>query len=161
MLTHYVDFDGTLADDSAGWQGHDVHGAPVPAMAAKVRAWLAQGDRVVIFTARATDWALLPPETVGPCPFAPYNPQDVVPGIQDWTERHFGVRLPVTALKGPWDRCYDDKVHRIVKNTGLTVEETILEYLNDRIQDERFRDVAWMLQNVAAFVKSLAPKDLT
>lgn len=48
-----VDLDGTLAVYD-GWKGLDHIGAPVPAMVARVKQWLADGWEVRIFTARVT-----------------------------------------------------------------------------------------------------------
>lgn len=49
-----VDLDGTLARYD-GWQGIEHIGEPVPAMAARVRRWIAQGRTVKIFTARVCE----------------------------------------------------------------------------------------------------------
>jgi hypothetical protein len=46
-----VDLDGTLAMYN-GWVDETHIGEPVPAMALRVRAWLAKGHTVKIFTAR-------------------------------------------------------------------------------------------------------------
>lgn len=123
----YVDFDGTLAHFD-GWKGIEHLGKPVPAMLEKVRAWLAAGDEVVIFTARIVPWK-------DPVQAAkdPVDTARSIELIQNWTQFHFGVRLPVTAVKGGWTTCHDDSIHRVVRNTGLTVEEHVLALINEEI----------------------------
>jgi hypothetical protein len=97
-----VDFDGTLAIDDAPSGDYDPArlGDPVPAMAARVREWLALGIEVRVFTARAA---------------VPADAELVAA----WTEKHFGVRLLVTNIK---DRhmwmLWDDRAVACEKNTG-------------------------------------------
>lgn len=55
-----VDLDGTLAEYGKG-RGVATIGAPIPAMLARVRRWLAEGQEVRIFTARASTPELIPP----------------------------------------------------------------------------------------------------
>lgn len=77
-----VDFDGTLADDSGGWQGIEHTGQPITGMVNAVKRWIEDGRKVVVFTARAQD------------PMA-------IPYVEDWCEKHLGKRLPVTCQKSP------------------------------------------------------------
>ena len=49
-----VDLDGTLAE-YAGWVSEEHIGHPVPMMLERVKAWLAEGKDVRIFTARVDD----------------------------------------------------------------------------------------------------------
>jgi len=94
-----VDLDGTAAF-YGGWKGADHIGDPVPAMAFRIRKWLADGREVKIFTARATV-----PEQI--------------PVVEDWCERHFGVRLPVTATKDfAMVELWDDRAVRVKPNIG-------------------------------------------
>ncbi len=94
-----VDLDGTLAV-YGGWKGPGHIGEPVEKMAARVRAWLASGREVRIFTARASS-------------------PDQIPPVQDWTERHFGVRLPVTNVKDfAMVELWDDRAVSVIANTG-------------------------------------------
>lgn len=110
-----VDLDGTLAHYS-GWNG-GVIGEPVPAMLERVAGWIAQGLDVRIFTARVaasglTKWN----GEIDSDEFA--NDQRRL--IQDWTERHLGVRLPVTATKDfRMLEVWDDRAVRVEKNTGM------------------------------------------
>lgn len=94
-----VDLDGTLAE-YGGWRGGDHIGNPVPAMAFRVRNWIANGKTVKIFTARATV-----PEQVRV--------------VEDWCELHFGVRLEVTATKDfAMTELWDDRAIRVRPNKG-------------------------------------------
>ena len=94
-----VDLDGTLAHDG-GWQGPKHIGKPIAEMVLMVRAWLAQGIEVRIFTARAS---------------VPSH----VPLIQTWSAKHIGVALPVTNVKDyNMIELWDDRCVRVIKNTG-------------------------------------------
>lgn len=59
--TYAVDLDGTLAESEDGDFDPEKVGAPVPAMVERVRGWLKDGKKVIIFTARAADEANIPP----------------------------------------------------------------------------------------------------
>jgi len=99
-LSHIlVDLDGTLAV-YGGWRGPEHIGDPVPAMAFRVRKWIAEGKDVRIFTARATV-----PEQI--------------PFVERWCERHFGIKLPVTASKDfSTSQIWDDRCVRVKANIG-------------------------------------------
>lgn len=94
-----VDLDGTLANYD-GWKGEHHIGEPVPKMLDNVKTWLEQGDRVVIFTARAkTDSAKA--------------------HITKWLLKHGLPKLEITNVKTPkMDFFYDDKAVGIAANTG-------------------------------------------
>src|SRR6266403_4230099 len=102
-----VDLDGTLAVYD-GWK-HETHiGEPIGAMAFRVKKWLADGVDVRIFTAR-----------VGPAGRAGLTADEVRSCIQDWTEKHFGVRLPVTNMKDfGMVELWDDRAVQVEPNTG-------------------------------------------
>lgn len=55
-----VDLDATLAH-YGGWRGGQHIGAPIEPMIARVRAWIAEGREVRVFTARASDPEQIPP----------------------------------------------------------------------------------------------------
>ena len=94
-----VDLDGTLAQ-YGGWKGADHIGEPVPAMAFRVRNWLAQGREVRIFTARA-------------------SVPEQVPVVTEWCKRHFGVDLAVTNVKDfGMVELWDDRAVRVRENEG-------------------------------------------
>jgi hypothetical protein len=99
-----VDLDGTLAYYS-GWKGPGHMGKPIPAMAVRVRDWLAQGREVRIFTARACEL-------------------EQMRLVQDWCEKHFGVRLAVTNIKDfDMIELWDDRCVQVQANTGKIVSE--------------------------------------
>ena len=106
-----VDLDGTLAHYD-GWRGIEHIGAPIPAMMERVRAWLAQGREVRIFTARA------------------YNPggdperNEAVGHIQRWLIENGltvdGKPLAVTNIKDfGMVELWDDRAVQVEINTGL------------------------------------------
>ncbi len=109
MRIRAVDFDGTLAfyDGSKG----PLHlGAPVPRMVAQIKRWLAQGDQVVIFTARVQN----------------HDAAGIRPLIEAWSKRHIGQVLEVTNEKRhEFSDFYDDRAWRVEKNTGRIVGEKV------------------------------------
>mgnify|MGYP001573297464 CR=1 FL=1 len=100
-----VDFDGTLAEYGS-WNGPLSIGTPVPAMVARVRAWLAAGCEVRIVTARAND-----PDPAGR--------SQAILAIERWCERQFGQLLRVTARKDyAMMELWDDRAVQVEPNTG-------------------------------------------
>ena len=98
-----VDLDGTLAHYE-GWRGAEIVGDPIPAMAFRVRKWIAEGKEIRIFTARAT----IPEQ---------------IPFVEAWCERHFGVVLPVTCCKDfGMIELWDDRCVQVEINTGRRVD---------------------------------------
>lgn len=98
-----VDLDGTLAEYE-GWKGPDNIGEPIPAMAFRVRKWLADGREVRIFTARAGV-----PEQIAP--------------VKAWLLKHFGQELPVTATKDfAMIELWDDRCVQVEPNTGRRMD---------------------------------------
>lgn len=112
-----VDLDGTLAEYH-GWVSEEHIGQPVPAMAERVRVWLADGRDVRIFTARVDggEVALSMGNSAGEA----FRDVDRIRAIiQDWTFQHFGVRLPVTNRKDyGMVELWDDRCVRVKANTG-------------------------------------------
>lgn len=109
-----VDLDGTLAEYH-GWNGGAI-GAPIPAMVERVRAWLAEGKEVRIFTARVAASGrknldgILDDEA-----FA----QTVRPKIEEWCLQHIGQILPVTCKKDlQMIELWDDRCVHVEANTG-------------------------------------------
>jgi hypothetical protein len=94
-----VDFDGTLVRD-------DVPEANVPIMpmVERIRKWLAEGEDVIIFTARG--WQQ---------------------GVEDFCVEHFGRALPITNIKlrglSEW---YDDRCIAVEPNTGRILDTAAL-----------------------------------
>lgn len=93
------DLDGTLAVYD-GWQGPNHIGKPIPEMVRLLKLYLAAGFIVKIFTARAVE-------------------KSTIPHVQEWCEKHIGVKLPVTNVKD-FDMLllYDDRCMSVQKNTG-------------------------------------------
>ena len=97
-----VDLDGTLAYLGKGRTAGI--GSPIPAMADRVRKWLAEGRHVKIMTARAT-W--------GP---------EAIKQIQDWGEKHFQHLFEVTCIKdSDMEVLFDDRAVAVQFNTGRIV----------------------------------------
>ena len=101
-----VDLDGTLAEYH-GWRGLWPIGAPVPAMLARVKRWLADDGDVRIMTARVSG-----PDAA--------RAQRV---IAAWCGHHIGVALPVTCQKdfGMRER-WDDRAIQVEVNTGRRMD---------------------------------------
>lgn len=97
-----VDLDGTLAE-YAGWQGPQNIGKPVPLMMERVKAWLAQGKTVKIFTARA------------------YLPEQI-PFVHTWLKENGLPELEVTNVKDfGMIELWDDRCVQVEPNTGRLV----------------------------------------
>lgn len=97
-----VDFDRTLATHH---DGQEELGKPIPAMLARVKRWVAEGQNVVIFTARA-------------------KTEEEKSRIQDWLEQQGLPRLVVTNVKDPaFIRMYDDKAVAVSPNKGTILTE--------------------------------------
>lgn len=100
-----VDLDGTLAYYD-GWEGPLEIGAPIPAMVARVKVWLAEGRAVRIFTARA-----FPQEGV--------DQSAVVAAITAWSLDNIGFPLPITYMKDfGMVELWDDRAVTVEANTG-------------------------------------------
>lgn len=107
-----VDLDGTLANYDE-WVAVDVIGEPIKPMLELVKTWLLAGVEVKIFTARAAidcecyvtkKW---------------WTREEIISVIQDWTEKHLGLRLEVTATKDfKMIELYDDRCVAVERNTG-------------------------------------------
>ena len=109
-----VDLDGSLAY-LGPWQGIGHVGEPIPLMVARVRAWLAQGIEVRIFTARVSPVSMAAngntlEETVAP--------------IQAWCLKYLGKVLPITCEKDMMMlQCWDDRAVQLICNTGLRADQ--------------------------------------
>lgn len=103
-----VDLDGTLAVYDE-WRGVEHIGAPVAAMVARVKRWLAEGKDVRIFTARVS--------RIGPEGAAAYD------RIQEWLRQHGLPRLPITCTKDfAMIELWDDRCVQVEPNTGRRVD---------------------------------------
>lgn len=117
-----VDFDGTLAHSDGGTLSL---GAPIQAMVARVRKWVAAGREVRIFTARVASSGLTNKDGVVDTGGFAAEQRAL---IEAWCAEHLGVVLPVTATKDL--NCvaiYDDRAVAVEKNTGgLVVSPSIV-----------------------------------
>lgn len=115
-----VDLDGTLAIYPHSFPQI---GPPIPAMVARVRAWLDDGQDVRIFTARV---GIRSTYQDADATFA--SEQTVL--IEAWCLEHLGQLLPVTAQKDfRMVALWDDRCVQVVTNTGQTIHEALLEEL--------------------------------
>lgn len=97
-----VDLDGTLAHYTRMEPGRSI-GEPIAPMVARVKAWLADGIEVRIFTARAS------PSLTDHDRFE----------IEEWCLKHLGRVLPITATKDyRMVELWDDRAVRVRKNQG-------------------------------------------
>lgn len=102
-----VDLDGTLARYE-GWRGIAHVGEPVPAMLARVKEWVDNGQEVKIFTARV-------------CVPEP-DRSDVVGHIHSWLVRHGLPPLAVTNVKDfGMIELWDDRAIQVEANTGRAI----------------------------------------
>jgi hypothetical protein len=117
-----VDLDGTLAQYD-GWRGEAHIGDPVGPMVDRVRAWLAAGHDVRIFTARvARSHGTNDAGDVDDDAFAARQ----IARIEAWCNRHLGVVLPITATKDLAMIClYDDRCVQVETNTGQLIERAV------------------------------------
>lgn len=114
-----VDLDGTLAmfERMPVWDGSV--GAPVPAMVARVKQWIAEGRDVRILTAR-----------VAPYEFSDGGDDDArsvdrqMALVTAWCVEHIGQALPVTCSKDyGMTELWDDRAVQVVTNTGERVAD--------------------------------------
>lgn len=115
-----VDLDGTLAqhDPDAPFKIGEV-GPPVKKMLARVKRWIADGKKVVIFTARASREENLPP-------------------IKAWLKEHGLPDLKITNEKTPdITRIYDDRSWQVERNTGEIKQARFFTYDECRAEGEK------------------------
>jgi hypothetical protein len=93
-----------------GWKGATHIGAPIAKTIERIKAYLAAGVEVRIFTARMSD----PSERAR---------QEIAEAVAAYTLEHVGVALKATCIKD-YDcvRIYDDIARQVVPNTGIVVE---------------------------------------
>jgi ABC-type Zn uptake system ZnuABC Zn-binding protein ZnuA len=94
-----VDLDGTLAKYN-GWKGIENIGKPIPEMVKKIKKEIEKGNKVTIFTARATN-------------------DKAIKFIKKWLKENDLPDLDITNIKKTnFDEFWDDKAVAIEKNTG-------------------------------------------
>jgi hypothetical protein len=113
-----VDLDGTLAVYPHSFPQV---GPPIPRMVERVKAWLAEGQDVRIFTARVGVRPELSSEHgTANAEFAAAQ----VALIDAWCLEYLGTALPITATKDfQMIELWDDRCVQVVPNTGLSVLE--------------------------------------
>lgn len=117
-----TDLDGTLAKYD-GWKGWQHIGDPIPKMVERVKSYIRRGITVKVWTARASKVSLARSG-------ASFEEMSKV--IQDWTEKHIGVRLEVVTEKD----CdmlftFDDSVIQVEPNTGNIIGSEIFAEVGD------------------------------
>lgn len=101
-----VDLDGTLAHYDH-WRGVDHVGEPIAPMVERVKAWIAEGVEVKIFTARVCSTG------------DDRDTAEVRRHIEEWCLLHIGSVLPVTNVKDfGMIELWDDRAIRVRMNTG-------------------------------------------
>lgn len=115
-----VDLDGVLAVYPHSFPAV---GPPIAPMVARVKAWIAEGVDVRIFTARvAVVNGLRSEHGVADAAFA----ADQRLRIQTWCQEHLGCVLPVTAQKDfKMAMLWDDRCMQMITNTGQPLAEEI------------------------------------
>ena len=118
-----VDLDGTLAEYH-GWESEEHIGEPIPPMLARVKAWLAAGIEVRIFTARVDGGESA--AAVGNPNAEKFRDVERVKGfIERWCEKHIGQKLPITNRKDyGMVELWDDRAVQVRPNTGEPVDPT-------------------------------------
>ena len=113
-----VDFDGTLATFKCDWPNDpNAVGEPVPAMVERVKQWIADGEDVRIFTARAD--CTHPKRGVIPW-------VEMALPIQQWCLKHLGKVLPITNTKDYWCKAlYDDRAIQVETDTGRLIRPAL------------------------------------
>jgi len=101
-----VDLDGTLAVEDE-WHGIEHIGVPIPRMVERVKALIAEGHDVRIFTARASRLQ------------SDEEREIAIRCVEDWCETHLGKRLSVTNEKDQFLKyVFDDRSIAVECNTG-------------------------------------------
>jgi NTP pyrophosphatase (non-canonical NTP hydrolase) len=116
-----VDLDGTLAHYD-GWGSYDEIGEPLEPMLTRVKEFLAAGEEVRIFTARAS-YDVDVCRTTG----VRFTRADMTRAIQDWCERVGLPRLRVTNVKDIYMKeLWDDRAVQMIPNTGKTLSDNYI-----------------------------------
>ena len=99
-----VDLDGTLAEYDK-YDGANI-GKPIPLMLIRVKKWIAEGQKVKIFTARV----------------AHDEDGEHQKAIGRWCKKHIGRKLEVTCVKDfGMTELWDDRAVQVQKNTGRRI----------------------------------------
>ncbi len=110
-----VDFDATLARYN-GWNNGEL-GEPVREMVERVKRWLKDGEKVVIFTARVSVTGAYSMESHSYADQTFADEQRAL--IEQWCLKHIGQILPVTAIKQfDFTEIWDDRAVPVIPNIG-------------------------------------------
>lgn len=125
---YLVDMDGTFAEYH-GWTKWNEFGAPIMPMVERVRAWLAEGRDVRIFTARVPlndtepQTCRLSGET--------WTGVDMKYFIAEYTQKHVGQRLRAQCWKDlNCIEIWDDRAVGVEANTGRTLVDAAIAEAN-------------------------------
>ena len=114
-----VDLDGTLAHYDQ-WRGIDHIGEPIAPMVERVKAWLAAGEDVRIFTARMHGHGAPIINGNG------HGVHDVATPIKNWCLLQFGQYLPITNVKDyGMIQLWDDRAVQVRINEGSPILDPI------------------------------------
>lgn len=106
-----VDFDRTLA--TREHDGGPELGTPIKPMVDRVKAWIAAGVKVRIFTARVSGYFS------NGIDGDRYRAEDQHRLISAWCKEHLGCVLPVTCIKDSYCKeLWDDIAVAVEENTG-------------------------------------------
>jgi hypothetical protein len=138
-----VDLDGTLAQYPATEHGKWAYawnhiGDPVPAMLARVKAWIAEGKEVRIVTARVFPYIHGNPAFTHAYSYEQtclvsgekFQIRDMLDVVYAYCGKHVGEYLPVTCAKD-WKmvELWDDRAVQVIPNTGKTLAEERTSHL--------------------------------
>ena len=129
-----VDLDGTLAKQEHSDDPFSV-GEPIAEMVDLVKKYLASGEEVRIFTARVAASG----KNFGPTSWCPEgyiddkdNADKQRASVAAWSEKVFGVVLPVTAKKDMWmTSFYDDRAVQVTTDTGKLTLQALTDSLSE------------------------------
>lgn len=122
-----VDLDGTLVEYPHSFPAI---GPEIPQMVARVKAWLAEGRDVRIFTARV---ALIPGLRSAHGEADEDFAADQQERIRLWSAWTFGCVLPATALKDfQMVELWDDRCIQLITNSGESLDERLSEIIRSR-----------------------------
>lgn len=113
-----VDLDGTLAFYDK-YRGPTTIGEPVKPMVDRVRRWLGEGHKVIIFTARVDAGNGYRQRS----PYIKLSREElraqIVKAIEDWCLEHLGEKLEITNQKDHrMSEFWDDRAVAVERNTG-------------------------------------------
>lgn len=125
-----VDLDRTLAHYDQ-YRGLNHIGEPIPAMVERVKAWLAEGRDVRIFTARiAQSNYRQTPEAIF----------ETIEAIEQWCIRHLGRALKVTCIKDAhMEQLWDDRAVAVYPNKGVPLDQPDWTFVSNTLVECRKR----------------------